>query len=69
MTDLMKAIKAGASAGAWGIQDSNEVYNIKNWGKGYFGINDDGNVVVYPSKGPERSVDLKKLVDQLIMRD
>jgi arginine decarboxylase len=68
MTDLMKAIKAGASAGAWGIQDSNELYNIKNWGKGYFGINDDGNVVVYPSKGPERSVDLKKLVDQLIMR-
>jgi arginine decarboxylase len=68
MTDLMKSIKAGASAGAWGVQDSNEVYNIKNWGKGYFGINEDGNVVVFPGKTPERSVDLKKLVDELIMR-
>jgi arginine decarboxylase len=52
----------------WTIQDSAEVYNIKNWGKGYFSINADGNVAVHPDKREDRSIDLKKLVDQLIMR-
>ncbi len=60
--DLMKAMKA------WSVQDSSETYNIRNWGKGYFGINEEGNVAVFPSKRPEQSVDLKKLVDQLITR-
>jgi arginine decarboxylase len=52
----------------WTIQDSAEVYNIKNWGKGYFSVNADGNVAVHPDKREDRSIDLKKLVDQLIMR-
>ncbi len=50
--DLMKAMKA------WSVQDSSETYNIKNWGKGYFGINDDGNVcgVSRPSGRSNRSI-------------
>src|ERR1051325_1896735 len=60
--DLMKAMKA------WGIQDSADVYNIRNWGKGYFGINGEGNVAVFPDKHEGRAIDLKKLVDELIMR-
>ena len=54
---------------AWTIQDSSEVYNIRNWGKGYFAINAQGNVSVHPEKREDRSIDLKQLVDQLILRD
>ena len=61
MMDLIKALKA------WSVQDSAEVYNIRNWGKGYFGINDDGHVCVFPDKR-EKAIDLKKLVDELILR-
>ncbi len=53
----------------WSVQDSSETYNIQNWGKGYFSINADGNVAVHPRGKPESSIDLKKLVDQLIVRD
>ena len=60
--DLMKAMKP------WSVQDSAELYSIRNWGKGYFGINADGNVSVSPDKQPDRGIDLKKLVDELIMR-
>ena len=63
--DLSKAINGGNT---WTVQDSAEVYNIRNWGKGYFGINSDGHVAVFPQKGPERPIDLKKLVDELILR-
>jgi arginine decarboxylase len=60
--DLIKAMKA------WSIQDSAEIYSIRNWGKGYFGINGEGNVSVSPDKREDRGIDLKKLVDELIMR-
>ncbi len=54
---------------SWSVQDSTETYNIQNWGKGYFSINGEGNVAVHPRGRPESSIDLKKLVDQLIVRD
>jgi arginine decarboxylase len=62
MMDLIKAMKA------WSVQDSAETYNIRNWGKGYFGINHDGHVCVFPDKREDRTIDLKKLVDELILR-
>ena len=48
--DLIKAMKA------WSIQDSADLYNIKNWGKGYFGINPDGNVSVSLPDKPRGSL-------------
>ena len=53
----------------WKIQDAIETYGIKSWGKGYFGISKNGHVLVFPDKDPERSIDLKELVDQLIHRE
>ena len=50
---------------SWKLHDSFETYDIKNWGKGYFGINKLGHVTVHPDKNPERSIDLKVLVDDL----
>ena len=52
----------------WSVQDSAEAYNIQKWGKGYFSINAEGNVAVHPDKNTDRSIDLKKLIDQLILR-
>jgi arginine decarboxylase len=49
----------------WKVQDAYETYGVRNWGKGYFGINDKGNVTVHPNKKPEEAIDLKELVDQL----
>lgn len=52
----------------WRLHDAFETYGVKNWGKGYFGINKLGHVTVHPDKDPERSIDLKDLVDQLRTR-
>ena len=52
----------------WRIEDSAELYNINGWGINYFSINEKGNVVVTPRKdGIE--VDLRELVDELLLRD
>src|SRR5580658_8738466 len=52
----------------WKIQDAVETYGIRHWSKGYFGINQEGHVVVYPNKNPEQSIDLKELIDNLQAR-
>src|SRR4051812_42300043 len=53
---------------AWKLHDAFETYGVKNWGKGYFGINKLGHVTVHPDKNPERGIDLKELVDQIRTR-
>ncbi len=50
------------------IAEVAQTYGIENWGAGYFGINAQGHLVVYPAEGEPRSVDVKKLVDELITR-
>jgi arginine decarboxylase len=52
----------------WKVGDAVEMYGIKHWGKGYFGINKLGHVTVHPDKRPDRAIDLKDLVDQLQTR-
>ena len=53
----------------WTPKDSARLYGIRNWGHGYFAVNDEGHVIVQPNADPARSVDLKKLVDELRERD
>jgi arginine decarboxylase len=52
----------------WKIQDAIETYGVRNWSKGYFGVNRHGHVTVHPTKKPEPSIDLKELIDQLQAR-
>ena len=56
------------AAERWSQQDAIELYDIERWGKGYFSIHKDGHVLVHPDKDPARSLDLKNLVDTLILR-
>ena len=52
----------------WTITDAAEEYDIERWGKGYFSIGANGHVWVHPSKDATRSIDLKELIDTLILR-
>ena len=52
----------------WTPQVASDLYDVASWGKGYFSVGDNGQVHVHPEKDPARSVDLKQLVDTLVLR-
>ena len=52
----------------WSTQDANELYEVKGWGKGYFSVSPEGNLLCHPEKDQSRSVDLKQLVDSMQLR-
>lgn len=35
----------------WTVEDSAELYGIRNWGAGYFGVSENGEAVIYPNGG------------------
>ena len=49
----------------WSIQQSAELYNVENWGSGFFSINSRGNVQVHPDGPQGERIDLKDLVQEL----
>lgn len=50
------------------IAEVAQTYGIEGWGAGYFGINTKGHMIVRPTEGDPRSVDVKQVVDDLISR-
>jgi arginine decarboxylase len=52
----------------WTATDGAELYEVGGWGKGYFSVSSQGNLCVHPEKDPQRSIDLKLLVDRLQLR-
>ena len=52
----------------WSPRAASELYDVASWGKGYFSISDSGTVLVHPEKDAARYLDLKKLVDTLVLR-
>lgn len=52
----------------WTVADAEELYEVQSWGKGYFSVNAAGHVCVHPEKDPQRAIDLKHLVDRLVVR-
>ncbi len=52
----------------WRVEDSEELYNIRGWGLDYFSVNERGHITVTPKKGGA-AVDLKDLMDELVLRD
>jgi arginine decarboxylase len=55
-------------ADRWTTTDAAELYDVARWGKGYISVAENGNLCVHPSKNPTRRIDLKRLVDDLILR-
>ena len=41
-----KALLAHDPLRRWTAADANDTYNIPRWGCGYFGVNDQGNLIV-----------------------
>jgi arginine decarboxylase len=52
----------------WRTADAAELYDVASWGKGYFSIGTNGHLWVHPSRDPTRGIDLKELVDTLLLR-
>jgi arginine decarboxylase len=50
------------------VTDAAELYEVDRWGKGYFSISQSGHLLVHPTKDPARSIDLKQLIDHLVLR-
>ena len=52
----------------WTVADASELYDVPAWGKGYFAVGENGHLWVHPEKEPQRGVDLKELVEKLVLR-
>jgi arginine decarboxylase len=52
----------------WTPQLASDLYDVASWGKGYFSVGANGHVCVHPEKDPARSIDLKELIDTLVLR-
>jgi arginine decarboxylase len=53
----------------WTVNDATELYGIRNWGSGYFDINEEGEVVVRPQgKAGTASTSLKAIIADLQAR-
>jgi len=52
----------------WTTADASEFYDVASWGKGYFSVGDNGHLWVHPGKDASRGIDLKELVDTLVLR-
>ena len=53
----------------WTIDDSAELYGIKNWGRDFVRIGANGNLIIAPKGDQGPWVDLKELVDDLTRRE
>ena len=63
-------LTTGTSPGStpWSATEAAELYDVPRWGQGYFSVSEQGHLQVHPTKDPNRSVDLKRLVDRLQLR-
>ncbi|MGE5412805.1 MAG: biosynthetic arginine decarboxylase [Syntrophomonadaceae bacterium] len=50
------------------VADAATLYGKPNWGKGFFHVSDDGDLVVRPTREAGRGVVLKQIVDEVAMR-
>ena len=51
----------------WDKEKSDNLYGISRWGEGHFGINNRGELSMYPELGnPECEISLKEVIDEMI---
>jgi arginine decarboxylase len=68
ITKLNEGATTWEPADRWTVSDAADLYDVERWGKGYFSVGANGHLWVHPTKDPARSIDLKELVDTLILR-
>jgi arginine decarboxylase len=63
---VKKMSSEGGKQAAWAAPDAEALYNIPQWGEGYFGVNAAGHIVVRPFRGRSGvEIDLHELSRQL----
>jgi arginine decarboxylase len=50
------------------LEEVVQAYGVENWGAGYFEINRKGHLVVRPAEGDPRYLDVKELIDDLLLQ-
>jgi arginine decarboxylase len=50
------------------FEDATALYGIPNWGKGFFQVSEEGDLLVRPTREAARSVALKAIVDEVALR-
>jgi arginine decarboxylase len=50
------------------FEDASTLYGIPNWGKGFFHVSEEGDLVVRPTRQAHRGVALKQIVDEVALR-
>lgn len=50
---------------AWSIEQSEKLYNVEQWGAGYFHINSKGHIAVSPTKDSTKAIDLHTVVEDI----
>lgn len=53
---------------SWTANDARELYQIADWGGGFFDVSDEGHAIVRPTRTQGDAIDLKVLVDELEAR-
>ena len=49
----------------WSIEQARAAYNIPYWGGGYYDIDAQGRLCVYPRRDPTRGIDMLSLIDRV----
>jgi arginine decarboxylase len=62
-------LKDQTTLSKWSIDEARELYNVAEWGQGFFDINPKGNMMVLPDKNRQKYLDIKEFVDSLRLRD
>ncbi|MCC6426829.1 MAG: biosynthetic arginine decarboxylase [Phycisphaerales bacterium] len=53
----------------WSIEDAMKTFAVRDWGGGYFAVNDAGHLVVMPEKDARRQIDLYEVLEGLRDRE
>lgn len=62
------AVETDVPTRSWSPVDASEFYDVPRWGKGYFSVGQNGQLLVHPDRDPSRFIDLKELIDRLQLR-
>lgn len=65
MSETPQHPTANASS-AWNPRDAEELYAVKTWSAGFFGVNDKGHVSVHPLPGSELEIDVTEVIDAAV---
>lgn len=50
----------------WTTSDAEELYAVKTWSAGFFGVNDKGHASVYPVPGTDLEIDITEVIDAAV---